>query len=246
MNPFAELGLEQDADEREVKRAYAAALRQARPDQDPERFQRVNEAYRACLDWLAWRRHYDAQDDDSDENHEADTSEAADPAPSPAAIAADADVDEHDPYAEQDERSAFPDPKQFVAELFEVSSLGSAQDIHDWLQSHPAFYAIGAREMYAPSVIAQLQDEPNLPPRHLAALLHFFGLDEVGETRAWLEPKIEALQRRALVTPEDSAAIRLLFGRRDGEPHRREGLPPGMIWVLVMTAIAVARCMHTT
>lgn len=241
MNPFAELGLEQDADEREVKRAYAAALRQARPDQDPERFQRVNEAYRACLDWLAWRRHYDAQDDESDE---ADTAEAADPAPSPAADGAEG----QGPYAgySDDGHSAFPDPKEFVAELFEVSSLGSAEDIHGWLQSHPAFYAIGARELYAPSVIAQLQDEPNLPPRHLAALLHFFGLDEVGEARAWLEPKIVALQRRALVTPEDSAAIRLLFGRRDSEPHRREGLPPGMIWVLVMTAIAIVRCVHTT
>lgn len=246
MNPFWELGLEQDADEREVKRAYAAALRQARPDQDPERFQRVNEAYRACLDWLAWQRHHDAGDDESDE---ADATEAAAPAPSlsPVAIAADG-ADEQGPHAEYsgDEHSAFPDPKQFVAELFEVSSLGSAEDIHGWLQSHPAFYAIGAREMYAPSVIAQLQDEPNLPPRHLAALLHFFGLDEVGETRAWLEPKIEALQRRALVTPEHSAAIRLLFGRRDSETHRREGLTPGTIWVLVMTAIAVARCMHTT
>lgn len=241
MNPFAELGLEQDADEREVKRAYAAALRQARPDQDPERFQRVNEAYRACLDWLAWRRHYDAQDDESDKT---DAAEAADPASSPAAD----DAEGQGPYAgySDDEHSAFPDPKEFVAELFEVSSLGSAEDIHGWLQSHPAFYAIGARELYAPSVIAQLQDEPNLPPRHLAALLHFFGLDEVGEARAWLEPKIEALQRRALVTPEDSAAIRLLFGRRDREPHGREGLPPGMIWVLVMTAIAIVRCMHTT
>lgn len=241
MNPFAELGLEQDADEREVKRAYAAALRQARPDQDPERFQRVNEAYRACLDWLAWRRHYDAQDDESDE---ADTAEAADPALSPAADGAEG----QGPYAgySDDEHSALPDPKEFVAELFEVSSLGSAEDIHGWLQSHPAFYAIGARELYAPSVIAQLQDEPNLPPRHLAALLHFFGLDEVGEARAWLEPKIVALQRRALVTPEDSAAIRLLFGRRDSEPHRREGLPPGMIWVLLMTAIAIVRCVHTT
>lgn len=245
MNPFSILGLDQDADEREIKRAYAAALRQARPDQDPELFQRVNEAYRACLDWLAWRRHDEAQNDESDETG---APGAADPALSPVAVA---DPDERGPQAERaaaddDEHSAFPDPKQFVAELFEVSSLGSAEDIHGWLQSHPAFYAIGARELYAPSVIAQLQDEPNLPPRHLAALLHFFGLDEVGETRAWLEPKIEALQRRALVTPADSAAMRLLFGRRGAEPRERVGLPPGMIWVLAMTAIAIARCMHTT
>ena len=45
------LGLGTDADERAIKRAYAARLRTTRPDEDPEGFQRLNEAYQAALHW---------------------------------------------------------------------------------------------------------------------------------------------------------------------------------------------------
>ena len=43
------LGLGPDADERAIKRAYAARLKTTRPDEDPEGFQRLNEAYQAAL-----------------------------------------------------------------------------------------------------------------------------------------------------------------------------------------------------
>ena len=49
MNPFEHLGIEAGADEREIKRAYARRLRQARPDDDPAGFQALHEAYQACL-----------------------------------------------------------------------------------------------------------------------------------------------------------------------------------------------------
>ena len=45
------LGLGTDADERAIKRAYAARLRTTRPDEDPDGFQRLNEAYQAALHW---------------------------------------------------------------------------------------------------------------------------------------------------------------------------------------------------
>ena len=53
--PLTLLGLDADADERAIKRAYAAKLKTVRPDEDPEGFQRLNEAYRAALEW-AMRR----------------------------------------------------------------------------------------------------------------------------------------------------------------------------------------------
>ena len=52
---FAALGLSPDADERAIKRAYAAQLRTVRPDEDPEGFQRLNEAYQAALEHCAAR-----------------------------------------------------------------------------------------------------------------------------------------------------------------------------------------------
>lgn len=50
-----QLGLDHDADERSVKRAYAARLRAVRPDVDPAGFQQLNEIYRQALEWVRRR-----------------------------------------------------------------------------------------------------------------------------------------------------------------------------------------------
>lgn len=47
------LGLDAGADERAVKRAYAKQLRNTRPDEDPEGFQQLHEAYKDALDAVA-------------------------------------------------------------------------------------------------------------------------------------------------------------------------------------------------
>lgn len=52
---LAWLGLEADADERAVKRAYAQRLRVTRPDEDPVGFQQLHEAYQSALAWLKFR-----------------------------------------------------------------------------------------------------------------------------------------------------------------------------------------------
>ncbi|GAB3383803.1 J domain-containing protein [Lysobacter fragariae] len=64
MNPFACLGVPGDADETTIKRAYARLLKQHRPDEDPQGFQRLHEAYTQCL---AWARHRASFEDDFDE-----------------------------------------------------------------------------------------------------------------------------------------------------------------------------------
>lgn len=45
------LGLPPDADSRTIKRQYAALLKKTRPDDDPDGFQRLREAYEAALAW---------------------------------------------------------------------------------------------------------------------------------------------------------------------------------------------------
>lgn len=47
--PFEVLGIAVDADERAIKLAYAKLLKQTRPDDDPQGFQRLNQAYRQAL-----------------------------------------------------------------------------------------------------------------------------------------------------------------------------------------------------
>ncbi|MCL2021918.1 MAG: J domain-containing protein [Betaproteobacteria bacterium] len=45
------LHLDRKADERAIKRTYAKMLKQTRPDDDPEGFQRLHEAYQVALEW---------------------------------------------------------------------------------------------------------------------------------------------------------------------------------------------------
>jgi hypothetical protein len=79
---FQVLGIAPDADERAIKRAYAAKLKTSRPDDDPEGFQRLNEAYRDALRWIeyrdqAWNEDEDWDEDESDRD---DSDEASDEA----------------------------------------------------------------------------------------------------------------------------------------------------------------------
>jgi len=60
--PWTTLGLDPaGATERDVKRAYAKRLKTCRPDQDPEGFRKLHDAYQAALNELQWRG---SEDDD--------------------------------------------------------------------------------------------------------------------------------------------------------------------------------------
>ena len=50
MNPFAVLGLDEDASDAAVRAAYLAAVRAHPPDRDPAGFQHIREAYDAIRD----------------------------------------------------------------------------------------------------------------------------------------------------------------------------------------------------
>lgn len=61
------LELDQDADERAIKRAYARLLRDNRPDDNPEAFQRLHEAYQTALQWHRYQQDFaDEQDEDAE------------------------------------------------------------------------------------------------------------------------------------------------------------------------------------
>ncbi|WP_445146480.1 hypothetical protein [Dyella sp. Tek66A03] len=50
-SPLAWFGLADDADEREIKRAYARRLKTTRPDEDPAGFQQLHDMYQRALAW---------------------------------------------------------------------------------------------------------------------------------------------------------------------------------------------------
>jgi hypothetical protein len=66
MSCWTILGLPADADTRSIKRQYATLLKQTRPDEDPEGFQRLREAYEHALSIKEWEQlHEESSDDDT-------------------------------------------------------------------------------------------------------------------------------------------------------------------------------------
>ncbi|TMU71918.1 J domain-containing protein [Pseudomonas fluorescens] len=69
MSCWTVLGLTADADTRSIKRQYAALLKQTRPDEDAEGFQRLRDAYEQALNYKEWAQaneDNEAQDDSWD------------------------------------------------------------------------------------------------------------------------------------------------------------------------------------
>jgi hypothetical protein len=65
MNCWEILGLDEEADERAIKRQYARLLKTTRPDEDPAAFQALREAYEHALRWAQWRGDAGAEESES-------------------------------------------------------------------------------------------------------------------------------------------------------------------------------------
>lgn len=61
MNAYQILGLEPDADERAIKRAYSGLIKQYRPDTHPAEFAQIRVAYEDALHWLRSRQQWEEQ-----------------------------------------------------------------------------------------------------------------------------------------------------------------------------------------
>lgn len=66
MNPWSILGIRATGDEREIKRAYAARLKVTRPEDDPQAFQELRDAYEAVLKMARFANEHGAQFDDEE------------------------------------------------------------------------------------------------------------------------------------------------------------------------------------
>ena len=67
MSCWTVLGLSADADVRTIKRQYAVLLKQTRPDDHPEGFQRLRDAYEQALAYKTWQR-YEEQDEEQNQD----------------------------------------------------------------------------------------------------------------------------------------------------------------------------------
>lgn len=198
MSPFQLLEVAADADEREIKRAYARLLKHNRPDEDAAAFQRLQEAYARCLDIVRARAAAgDLDDDDEDQETVAPASDDDARWRRPARTV---DVDDSgsgtDAGAGAD---VAPDPQEryfdvaaFVAALHELLDQPSPRRMQDWLYAQEPLYSVQLKQALRPTVVHALEHAPRLEePQVTATLLAFFGLDQMD--RQGLAERVQAV-----------------------------------------------------
>lgn len=203
--PFDLLELAADADPLAIRRAYARKLRQNRPDEDPEGFQRLHEAYLACLAWAQERLGAGDGHPPSDEPTAAATETGAAPADTADAghATAPGDGSVRPPAIGQPQPAAAPaacagDPPPadfsltaFVSELH-ASDLWRDDGIESWLWQHPDLYPMANRHELLTPLLARLRERPALSPAGLESILRFFELGQLGPLQRRLAPAIAA------------------------------------------------------
>lgn len=183
------LELDEAADERAIKRAYANRLRVTRPDEDPIAFQHLHEAYQAALDWVRQEALANTADEDEPAEH------ATDIAPWPP----DADV----AWAPPETRSYSPPwpPRGTpvllrtaqVAELegavhvsghahtiLRMAHLSSPEDFGPWLEATPVLWSLRYKPLVGDALLDELARSHNsVSAANMGLLARCFGWDDV-------------------------------------------------------------------
>lgn len=227
---FDALGLPSDADERAIKRAYAAKLRITRPDVDPEGFQQLNEAYQAALALL---QHRLAREAVTTDESVADSAEDV-PGESRASVAtdlaapqedADHDIAEAGTSGTIDGESGHEDAAdapqgeaitldQFLDQCLGAASDGDPRVLEHWLRSQPVLWSLEHKAMIGHWLL-RLMDarQPPMTERNFDMLAEFFGYNDL---HAGYDPL--ALQR---------LRARLIESWRELQAQRRWQRPTG-------------------
>lgn len=178
------LGLDADADERAVKRAYAARLKTTRPDSDPEGFQRLHAAYQAALEWGRTERDEDAPPSRRASRLADDT---ATPLP---AIRMDAAQWQPLNGERQADADAAIGPSPLRAQPFDPAALlppcidQAVNALPDafaaWLQACPELWSLRDKATFGRLLLQHLAAEvPPIRSDNMLALIAFFAIDDV-------------------------------------------------------------------
>lgn len=202
MTPFQRLRLEPDADQRAIKRAYARELKRCRPDDDPQGFQALNEAYQHCLALAAQRaaaaedNEEPARDDDATTNEEPPAADLRSDATAPFVAAPDADEPTQPPAPPQPQPQHSPqsfafDLNSFLERLIELAKRHLPHTLQQWLREFEPLYSLELKQaLRLPVAHALAACEP--PPSHdaIAVVAECFDLDTLDardeRVRHWL------------------------------------------------------------
>ncbi|TFF35835.1 J domain-containing protein [Pseudomonas sp. RIT623] len=165
MSHWQLLELSEDADARSIKRAYARLLKQHRPDDDPQAFQRLREAYESALAEAAWR----AEDD-----------QQVLAAPAPASPPSAQSTPPALPLEQIAPTLATSPPQPSLAQMQQWLADGQERQVidalHLWLASE-WLVALERREQFEQDLLAWLESAPQWSPAFFERVCQAMGWD---------------------------------------------------------------------
>lgn len=217
MHAFRLLGIGADADEREIKRAYAKKLKQTRPDEDPAGFQRLNEAYQVALAHCQHRAtaSVDAEDEESDDEA-GDTHltlrltleelmqkvapSGDDPSGPPATAVAESGAPSSPETPPAMQAPLRIDVAAVARQVLEYADGETPARLREWLARHDDLYLLAVKQRVGQSVFEQIAyDDAPVRQANLQVLSDFFDITPPG----WVEQRMQV--RRAVES--DNTAV---------------------------------------
>lgn len=179
--PYALLDIGEDADERTIKRAYARLLKTTRPDEDPEAFQRLHEAYQEALA-LHREQVLDVAVEEAPAMAPDDLAMPHSTAPSPHRDRAGV------PCEEASQRIDENDVREDVVARA-LADLPSS--FRQYLEHHPALYGLDVKHRVGQAIFEGIAYEDiQVRPGALSVLADFFGFTPP----EWVERRQRVLQ----------------------------------------------------
>lgn len=216
-SPLDWFGLPPEADEREIKRAYAKRLKTVRPDTDPAGFQELHEMYRQALAWraqaavapVAAAEASGSGDEDAVREAEPESFET-NPVPTTPPRAWHP-VRFSPPAAPPVPPPAPPrlDMQAFIETYLRLATAGDAGRLNAWLHEQPALWSLQTKLQAGRALIQRLLLEvPPIDTASMSATLRFFDLDH---TQSGVDP-LQLEQLRATAQDRHALVRRLAPG----------------------------------
>lgn len=217
--PLAWFDLPHDADERELKRAYAKRLKETRPDVDPQGFQLLRSRYEAALAWCRHRSVPAAVISEILNSHaEVPATPPVMVAPldnvRPASINAPVEDDEVPrgqvaSFRESVAENTRFDVGAFVSDYLQTSTATHAAALQEWLQERQDLWSLHHKQLAGRAIIQRLfMDPPPMAEDSFDITLAFFDLDNI---RSGIDPfrirQLRDVMQDRLVTQRRAEAM---------------------------------------
>ncbi len=196
-SPLAWFELAEDADEREIKRAYARRLKATRPDDDPAGFQQLHDMYQRALAWQQRRQASAQLAIATDASPGGPVAAGSQPVPAPVdepALATPAPLSASPRPASRTgawhpvqfappavEAALEPlrfEADRFVADFLDVAVDGGAEVVERWLHGRQELWSLHIKHEAGRALLQRLfRDPPAIRMSGFDATLQFFGLD---------------------------------------------------------------------